>query len=290
VYLAANGLITGEAPEDYDKRAQQESLGIRPRSVKVGDEWRSYDGLDAIGLPFSTAATAYKAWEDGQSEEETAVQIASAIGQAAFLTTDEAFVNGLYDFLSLFDSKTAESTKANYVAGFAGSFVPAIVRQTTQYGTDTAQRVTTGDGSIGDRVAGRIQSAIPGMSEGLPQKVDIFGRPISRETDPVTAVLGVGRTSKVETDPVVIEVRRLAEKQAKAIIKPVPNKVRDQKLNAEQVVEYQTVGGKYFYDELKAAMADPVWPNLTDIEKREEIALIQKDAYEQARDELFPKE
>jgi hypothetical protein len=290
-YLAVQGLATGEAPDDPDKRAQNEALGIRPRSIKVGDEWRSYDGFDAIGLPFSTTVSIVEKYRDGSLNEEGALSaIASAMAQAGSMAVDEAFGKQLYEFLLLFNSDARDNDKANYAATVAASFVPAIVRQATQYGTDTAQRVTSGDGSIGDRVKGRVMSALPGLSESLPQKVDIFGRPISRETDPVTAVLGIGRTVRTETDPTVLEVRRLAKGQPKAIIKEVPVRVGDRRLTAEERTAFQAVGGRYFYEDLKEAMQDPVWPTMTDDQRREEIRLILQDAYKDAREELFPKE
>src|SRR3546814_10044831 len=64
---------------------------------------------------------------------------------------------------------------ANIVGSLGSSLVPAALRQYNQAVHDPIKRDTTGDKTFLDRVYGRIASGIPGLSEQLPAKHDLYG-------------------------------------------------------------------------------------------------------------------
>src|SRR3546814_17328374 len=64
---------------------------------------------------------------------------------------------------------------ANIVGSLGSSLVPAALRQYNQAVHDPIKRDTTGDKTFLDRVYGRIASGIPGLSEKLPAKHDLYG-------------------------------------------------------------------------------------------------------------------
>jgi len=287
-YLAMDDKLTGNRPADYKRAEQDTSGGIPPRSFQLPDgTWRSYDGLDALALPFATVADFVDKYKRGELTEGDKAEIAKSIIRDGIKAVSEAgFMNNLGTFTEAMTSDQ-DSKFDNYVAGVTSSFVPVFLRQYTQWYDDPAGRVTTGDNSFGDRVVGRVKSAIPGLSDDLPQKVDVYGRPVFRESGPVSTATTLGRSVPKETDPVVLEVNRLARTESKALVPPISKRADDRTLAAEEYVMLQTLAGQFIRADLKEAIQDPVWKELTDEEKREEIRLIVKEAHADAREELF---
>lgn len=84
------------------------------------------------------------------------------------------------------------------------------------------------------------------------------------------------------SDPAIEEVDRLFEGKTEDRLRDVPKKLKRDgetiELDEEQHANWQKLTGEYFLTDMKEAIADPVWNELTDEEKIEEIRLIRKEA------------
>lgn len=298
-YMGYNGLAIPSNSDDRDMAAVDQAMGKTPGSIKIGDEWISLAGLDAIAVPFITAATTAKAFKDDRSDEMSyAIATLSALNTMIKAFADETIIGQLEQFTGLFERG---SNYSEFLASLPSSFIPAAVRQYTQWGEDRAVLDTRGDKSMTDRAIGRVLAGTPeaarkwlidtfGLSN-LPQRLDIFGRPIYREGDAVAAITGVGRGGKEETDPAIREVHRLSQLAGKAAVTKTPDDFtvngEKVKLTPEQRMKWQYTAGQYILSDIKGAMADPVWNTLSDVEKFEEIKLITKEAKEDAKWDNF---
>lgn len=291
---AQQRLITGEGPQDPQKRIQSQSIRP-PNSIKVGDSYISYRGLDPLSTDLNVISTLierYKAGEIGGEELDEAIPsvvmgFASSLAENAYLenvnTILELRGEGLGEKGADFGSKIGQQALTSFA-------VPSLLRTLAQ-ARDPAVRDTTGDGSTFDRIEGRIRAGTPGFTGTLPQKYDVFGREITRDVVGPDALTRFQRR-EVEDDPAVLEVERLSESLDKLIVGPpsktninVFGEVRN--LTAEEFQKYQGLSGFWILQDITEAIQDPVWPELTDEEKAKEIKLIRTQARKDARQYLF---
>lgn len=288
--MAQDGLITGAPVGDWRKNTAQGDV-IPPYSIKVGDQWISYQGFDPIAGQLAAAATAAQQNRGKDSAKEIftgmVIGMASALKNSSYAESLSNLINMSQEGLELVErGETRGAAINNFLAGQASNaLTPSFVRWLNQEFVDPAARDTSADGDIGSRALARAKAGIPGLSSDLPQKYDVFGRP---KTNP--------RQDKfVETDPTILEINRLEGTQSGVVMGP-PDKTiykntdNQMKLNAEQFQQYQLYSGQWALQDIKEAMSDPSWNDLTDQEKIKEIKSIISEARADARAELFPKE
>ena len=290
---AYKGDITGEGPSEYRKK--MEWLGShQENSIKVGDTWYSLQGLEPVSTNITGIATLVERLKNGEisSDDYSKSAISLVQGIASVLTNNsylESFANLLE--VSSGDPNVAEAALTNFIAGLASSATtPAILRSYTQ-ATDTAIRDTTGDGSMSDRIIGRIMSAVPGLSEQLPQRFDVYGRPRSRDKAGPDMASRVS-TRMEEDDPVIQELADLAEKTDKVLVgAPGKSGIKvngvKRRLTAEEYQQYQWLSGYWIVESIRQEMQYPEWYEMTDDEKIEIIKDIVSDMRANARDYLF---
>lgn len=287
-----NGTITGAGPSDFRKK--MEWLGShQENSIKVGDEWYSIQGLEPVSTNISAIATLVERYKSGElTDEEYAKSALTATHGLATVLVDNSYLENMTNLVDIFggDPDQAQNALNNFLVGIGASITtPAILRSYTQ-SQDPAIRDTTGDGSFTDRLQGRIDSGVPGLSDKLPQKYDVYGRPMTKETYDVAGRL---RSKDEETDPVIIELSRLSDTTDKVIV-GAPKKTgisvngsEPRRLTAEEFQAYQQLSGYWIVESVRQEMATPEWEEMTDEERIELVNDIKKDMRANAREELF---
>jgi hypothetical protein len=107
--LFLNGMLTGNGPSDKKLKDTWVQMGWRPRSLRIGDKYFSYDALEPFNSFLSTVADigdASREMGDNWTEQKLG-QIAFIFGQNV---TNKSFLTGitqLNDFLELRGSKPA---------------------------------------------------------------------------------------------------------------------------------------------------------------------------------------
>lgn len=282
---AMEGNITGQGPSDYRKKA--EWLGShQENSIKVGDEWISIAGLEPVSTNITGIATIVERLKSGDVDEAGYFEMAGdAVRGLANVLVENSYMEGLQSLSEVFSSDEQKQGNAlqNFLAGLASSITtPAIVRKYAQT-QDPAVRDTTGDGSFGDRVEGRMTSGVPGLSQELPQRYDVYGRPMTRDFAGPN-MLSRAASKPVDDDPTIKEIERLAATTDKVVFgAPKKSGIKvngeERRLTAQEFQNYQAVSGAWAVSEVANAMADPEWSASSDEEK---IAWI-KDIVEQVR-------
>jgi hypothetical protein len=290
--LEAEGRITGVGDPDWKRQASQQTV-TPPMSIKIGDEWVSYAGLDPAASTVAAAATASRRYR--QKGQTTPPEIATAlVAGGAQSLTESTYADSLMTFVEMI-GETAETVKEgknlgsstrNLVVGQAANVAnPSFVRWINQEFLDPAARDTTGDDSFTDRVVGRIKSGIPGQSTDLPQRYDVYGRPMENLRQP----------DYVETDPAVIELSELADNYDKTLIGPVGPLLdtngdgEKDRLNAEDYQMYQAQSGYYLREGFRALQQEPNWGTLSEEEKVAIVKDLYAEAKKQAKDDLWPE-
>lgn len=203
--LAMSGRISGGGPVEPSQKAALMRTGWQPYSIKVGDRWYSYRRGDPLGMTLGLAADMVEMlqntdWDSPEAKEAEAVAaaLAAAVANSALSKT---YLSGLSE---LFD---ALSDPARYSEGYfkrqAGSLVPTgaaeIARAIDPYMREVASMV---DG---------LRARTPGLSQDLPPRRDLWGRPLSYESGLGTGydILSPVYSRREDPQPIDAEILRL---------------------------------------------------------------------------------
>lgn len=225
---AAQGLITGSAPPDDNRRRLMMADGWQPYSIKIGDRYYSYQRLDPFALTIGASAdmaTLGDGMTDNQRAEGAGLVVASIIGNLS----NKTWLSGVSDVLAALDDP--QRFGDSFIKRFAGSVaVP----------TGVAQIARTIDPTIREAPdpLTAIQSRIPGLSDNLLPKRDVWGRPIEKEGGLGPDIMSPIWTSTEQGDPATHEAIRVG-----ATISPPSERVNGKKLSPEQYDRLQAVTG-----------------------------------------------
>jgi len=168
--MAADGVITGGGPKDKAQRDALRRQGWQPYSMKVGDQYYSFNRLDPLGMFLGLSADmteVIKYAEDDQDVLDLAT--ASTISLAKNLTS-RTYLRGMSDVMNVLHDpdRYAERFFQRQAASFTPmtSLVANIERE-----FDPTIRATY---SMMDEIKART----PGLSSDLPPRRNLYGEPI----------------------------------------------------------------------------------------------------------------
>lgn len=169
----ADGRITGGGPSDPQMRASLMRTGWQPYSLKIGDKYYQYSRIEPIATLLGVAASAAEVSGEVDSEDIDYEKIPSAIIMAVSKNiVDKTFLQGVTKLIEAIEDP--DRYGARYVQGLAGTAVPAISAQMTRSIEKDVKAVNS--------VMDSIKSRIPGYAKDLPQRLDIWGEPITLDT------------------------------------------------------------------------------------------------------------
>ena len=164
LWLVNSGLLTGQAPSDPAERALWKAKGIKPYSIKLGNDWFPFDRLAPLGISASVAADwasmAEKYKEGGW--DAAATQFKTAI-------TNQIVGRGMMmGLLSAANAITEKSGWEAFQERLASSTVPGLVQNVN----NVIDPVRRNPNSPGQAMAAHI----PGMSQDIAPYRDLFGQ------------------------------------------------------------------------------------------------------------------
>jgi hypothetical protein len=248
--LAAEGLATGSGPEDHHKAAMWRLAGYQAHSVRVGDTWYQVNRLGPMGMLMGVAADMYDvAHNVGQGD----MLAAGAFLQHAVTQNilDESFMRGPAELIQALEDPGRYGEA--YIRNMLSSFVP--------YSVGIAQMARASDpySRQARTVMDQIKNKIPGLSETLLPRRDVWG-----EEMPNPAALGAaGLTAiyerQISNDPVNLAMLNLGISPA-----AVTRKIRNVDLSDQQYDDYARIAGRMTKMRLDAIVQSPdyqTWPN-----------------------------
>ena len=251
--LAAQGYLSGSGPTDPAEGAMWRLAGNQAHSVRIGDIWYDIHKLGPMGLLMSTAADFYDVGH-AISEEDGADAAGKIMHAFTQNVLDESFMRGPAELLRAIEDHNRYG--AQYVRNFLSSFTPfsvgsaQIARAMDPY---SRQARTTMDA---------IKNKIPGMSETLLPRRDIWGEPIANKEamggKGVTAVYAV----QMSKDPVNQAMVELGIHPA-----PVKRSIRNVDLTDEQYDDYARIAGRMTKQRLDVFVNSPDFARLPNFEK-----------------------
>lgn len=170
-----NGGLTGNGPQDRQKRALWEDAGWKPRSIRVGDVWVGYDSFEPFNQLLAAVADVGDNMELMGPEwaEQSLLKLSLVTAQTV---TSKSYLEGLSQFVDLFSGDPKAGSRI--VAGLLNNQVPLaglrneIGRLITPYTRELGSSI---EDALRNRNLGSEQLA----GESLPVKYDLLtGKPI----------------------------------------------------------------------------------------------------------------
>lgn len=240
VGLCAEGLATGDGPEDPRERAVW-MMNHTPNSIQVGEVSIPYQGLGSLGMLMRFSANAYQTAQ-GWDEKDGETLAISALEGISKSVLDENFMRGVKDLLDALYHP--QEYGASYLKNFVTNWIPfSVGLGQVSREVDPYWRDTHGNNVI-DGILKAAQAKIPGMSQGLMARRDMFGEPIpSGGPDP-----------SYFNDPILKELEALQ-------IKPgfLSRKIRSVPLTDQQYDDYSRIAGRLTRIQLQAYISMPWW-------------------------------
>ena len=116
-----NGGLTGNGPTNRQQRNLWMDAGYKPRSIRIGDAWVSYDSFEPFGTILSSVADIGD-WGQGMGpewQEQKYAQLAQVVAQGI---TSKSYLAGLQQFVDLFSGEPGQQQKM--LAALANNTVP----------------------------------------------------------------------------------------------------------------------------------------------------------------------
>lgn len=183
--MVLSGRLTGAGPQDQRKKKLLRQTGWQPYSVKVGDKWVSYNGLEPFGTLVGLGADIGELTLGLDQEDQETITAAGAMAIAQNLAS-KTYLSGAFDFMAALDDGNFKSTPEGWLMGQAQTFYPysSALRGATR-ANDPILRDTSADNPVGgiDEAASKfinqMRAKIPGLSDSLPPRLDLWGNEIN---------------------------------------------------------------------------------------------------------------
>lgn len=289
--LAQSGVIQGALSDDKDEAQWEKSHGKLAYSVKVGDNYYTFDWAQPASIPIILGTTIYQCMQDSDNALDTIYQGAVAATNA---WSDLSPLQTLTDIFGG-NGTPAENVADTFLEAPLG-WIPAQLGAAARIG-DTTQRVTYDNTSKLNNIINQAKSKIPGLSQTLPVAYDTWGNPIKRQDSTGEAalanLLNPGQIGNIRETPIDDEINDLYASTGDAAV--FPKKVawsykingETVKLNSEQYSEYQRIMGQNAYGMASALINSASYNNMSDDQKAGAIADLYNFADALAKTELL---
>jgi hypothetical protein len=201
--LAMNGQITGRGPSEAGERQALLRSGWKPYSVNVDGQWYTYNRLDPVGSLIGMSADVVGLLQESQhtdGDDETDSMVAATAMAFAGNLMNKTYLSGLSSIVEALNDPTRFAQ--GWSQRLAGSIVPSGVAAVTRLEDPYVRQVYT--------MMDAIRARTPGLSDGLPKRLDLWGRPLKYESGmgkPFDALSPV-MTSTAKPEPIDEELLR----------------------------------------------------------------------------------
>jgi hypothetical protein len=235
--LYFSGGLTGNGPADREQRNAWIQAGWRPRSIKLGDNWLSYDSLEPFTSFLSMTADI---GDNANLLGESAMQ--NWFAKLGYLigmnVSNKSFLAGLGPLNEVLSLNPAQS--AVWAGNLANNQLPwAGVRNELANIMNPGMRELDKDFRKGLQT---IANRNPILKDTLPQKFDILDGSVVREFDPMVRLFNA--VSPLQINFVDNPTRRLLRESGFDVVRTLSTDSNGNRLDAKTRSRYQNLIGK----------------------------------------------
>ncbi len=177
--LASNRLSWGE-PTDAKLKAEYRAAGKQPYSIKIGNNWVSYQKLTpTIAFPFAMIASVDDLLKNKKIDDTTADLILGGVAKFGSFLADQSYVKSVGDLLAA--AKGDEYAITQAISNYPQQLIPfrALSGWMTRMADDT-QRIADNKAGFIDQQMQWLMTSFPGLSQKVPARTDEQGNPIKQ--------------------------------------------------------------------------------------------------------------
>ncbi len=180
-YLAGSGNLTWDVPSNEREREAFFASGREPFSIRVGEQWVQYSRMGPIAYPLAMAAS----WQWNMENNPRSVnddvfqKAGQVVGGIAEFFASQTYLEGIGD---LVDVSRGKANEAKVLAGLGSQVVPvAALQRWANSMWDPIFRKPDDDTPFITQVIQNVARGIPGASLSVPETLDVFGEPATRD-------------------------------------------------------------------------------------------------------------
>ncbi len=253
--MASQGLLTGGGPSDKAKKSIMQADGWQDYSIKVGDMYYRYNRLDPFSVILGIAADSYEIshalGSDHMDKEHLPALVFASVSKNIL---NRASLQGMSDLIQAVSDP--ERYGKSYVKGMVGTIVPAFAAQTAQTMDPVVRETRT--------VLDGIKSRIPGMSQDLMPKRDVWGEPMTRDGGLGPDIASPIMEKQIKNDPV-----NKALMDANYFPGKLDRKIRGVELSDQQYDDYARIAGRMAKVRLNAIVNIPGFSQMPENARKE---------------------
>jgi len=210
-----NGVIRGAEPANAASRDMWRQAGNHPYTIKLGEELYAYNRLEPIGALLGLAADASHTLAAMSDDDAMQMQ---GLASAITLTVGHAFtpeylienVGQLIEALTQQDSKALDRLVTQMPSTFVpfSSFIRGGRKAFDNHMRDTSPN-SKGLLGMWEKSLNEISNLIPGLSQDLPPRLNIFGEPLLYPPGVVSNMISPFAGLKKKDDIILDEFVRL---------------------------------------------------------------------------------
>jgi len=177
--LTSNRLTWSEPIGSKEKNAFR-AAGKQPYSVKIGDEWVSFQKLaPTIAFPMALVASLDDVIKTRKVDDNTFDLILGYVSKYSSFLSDQSYVKSIGDVLAAVQG--GESSISQMISNYPQQLVPyrALGGWLSRLIDDTQRKITP-DASFVEKQIQWMMTNIPGLSQQVPARVDSQGNPIKQ--------------------------------------------------------------------------------------------------------------
>ena len=261
---AVEGNVSGGG--SLNNRVKATERRIRPPySIKVGDQWVAYNRLDPIGMFLGLGADIAEIM-GSDDDDDVAQLVASGATALASNLLSKTYMMGMQEFIAALDPANPTSNMGKWALDQSSGIMPynAFLRNVAAV-EDPILRdpsVQPDQGALAEFWEGavnRIKRGIPGSSDTLPPRRDMWGEPINRASpygmawDFLSPMI-TRENSQDKVDRAILDNG--------IPVSPVYRRVMGVKLNPHEYDTYSRIAGELAKGELDKLVGSPVFEKM----------------------------
>lgn len=269
--LAAAGFVTGSGPSDPRRRAVLYMTGWQPNSIRIGEMYYSFGRLEPLGTLLGVSASAYEIAAEMTGAEADALS-ALILGAVSKNLVDKTWTQGPAGMIEAVQDPDRYGEPM--IRKLVGSGIPTIMAQAARIEDPVLRDAQT--------LIDAVKSRIPGLSQEVMPRRDLWGEPIALEGGIGPDILSPVYQRRISEDRVAQEMVKLGVWPAK-----LRRDIRGVELTSEQYDEFQMIAGRLAKTILDQQVGNAAWGALPEFARREIITGTINRARELARQTML---
>jgi len=273
--MAMEGTITGKGPKDPRLKANLLRTGWKPYSVKLGGVYVPFNRAEPLGNFLAFGADISEVINNLDDPDADFLVSTLVMGFAENLKS-KSYLQGIIGAITAFDPSNPMKTPEQWAARFAPSLIPfsSFFRQLAKAADPTLKITKTAAGDPNlikgidektsvylQEVLNEMRSRVPGYSDTLPLRRDLWGKEI-------TLASGYGMAFDL-LSPIYASVEKPDHLEKILIDNEIPisnvsQNIQGVKLTGQEYSEYAKLSGEMLREQMEILVADPAFKTETD--------------------------